>query len=156
MEASESFGSVSFSTKGVGLVIIIWVWGTKVVIGSSDFSESESDEDAADDEEAVTILGTGGLAGGPPVLGAGGFGGGADDGAGGLCGGPEDGGGILGGSKDGGGGAKAGGDPHTETSGDQSDPSAALSSTTILGKRPVLPLHSPIHQPSSTPLGFLE
>ena len=72
-------------------MIIICVWGIKVVTGSSDFSDSESDEDAGDDEEAVTIFGTGGLAGGPPVLGAGGFGGGADAGAGGLCGGPEEG-----------------------------------------------------------------
>ena len=51
-----------------------------------------------------------------------------------------------GGAKQGGGGAaQAGGDPHTDTSGDQSEPSAALSSATMLGNSPRLPPCSPSH-----------
>ena len=132
----------------------------------SDSDDGEDDLD--DDDDAMTMVGTGGLAGGPDLrVGAAVDGGdgteGADVGGGGLGGevteGGDVGGGGLGGApKHGGGGgaSNAGGDPHTETSGDQSDPSAWLSSTTMLGNNPVLPLHSPIHQPSSHPLGFLE
>ena len=56
-----------------------------------------------------------------------------------------------GGAKLGGGGAaQAGGDPHTDTSGDQSEPSAALSSATMLGNSPRLPPCSPSHLTSNS------
>ena len=56
-----------------------------------------------------------------------------------------------GGAKQGGGGAaQAGGDPHTDTSGDQSEPSAALSSATMLGNSPRLPPCSPSHLTSNS------